>query len=74
MQRPEAVLVASQPQAVALDERRRPDQVAHLVRVDARDAHERRQERVDDERADDDARERKGGPAVSALGGHARGW
>ena len=74
MQRPEAVLVAAQAQAVALDERRCADHVAHLVGVDARDAHERGQEGVDDERADDDGREREDRPAVPSLGIHARGW
>ena len=42
VQRPEAVLVATQAETVALDERRRTDQVAHLVGMDARHAHERR--------------------------------
>ena len=59
VQRPEAVFVAAQAQTVALDERRRTDHVAHLVGMDARHAHERRQERVGDERAEDDRRERE---------------
>ncbi len=72
MQRPEAVLVAPQSEAVALDERGRAAHVAHLVGVDARNADERGQERVDDERAEDDARERQEGPATPCLGIHAR--
>ena len=57
VERAEAVLVAAERGALALDERGGRDQVAHLVRVDARDVDEGGQPRVEGERGEDDPSE-----------------
>ena len=62
IERPEAVLPAAQAQPLALDERGRGDQVAHLVGVDARDVDGDREDRVGDEGDGDHCREGQSRP------------
>ena len=63
-ERPEAVVLSAEREALALDERGRGDQVALLVRVYARPAGAEREQRVEDERGRRDEPERHDRSAI----------